>query len=193
MAESVLLTLARNSIEEVLLGERKIDKTALIEENPILTQEIASYVTIYHNGVARGVSGSVFAQRSLVDDIIYNAKYAAFEDENYSPLTSSEYLHSQIRVSLITPPESIGYEGGKTALIKLLESNHGLVIQLDKHQVVLMPPIRSNFEEELNCLLAQLASLVGFDGDILDKHPLIYTFEAQHAISEPILVDNEVV
>ncbi len=103
MSRSVLLQLARDSIHEVFEAQRTIDKEALLEEHPLLNEKIATTVNIYINNELRGSCSSEEATKSLLEDIIHNAKKSAFEDKNFAPLTTSEYLHSEVELLLTTP------------------------------------------------------------------------------------------
>ena len=103
MSRSVLLQLARDSIQEVFQAQRTIDKPALLDEHPLLNKKIATTLNIYVNNELRGSYASINAKRTLLEDIIYNAKKSAFEDKNFTPLTTSEYLSCEIELLLITP------------------------------------------------------------------------------------------
>ena len=103
MSRSVLLQLARDSIAEVFEAQRTIDRDALISEHPLLEQKIATRVNIYVENELRGSAYSSAATLALIDDIIINAKKSAFEDQNFTPLTTSEYLSCELELLLETP------------------------------------------------------------------------------------------
>ncbi len=103
MSRSVLLQLARDSIQEVLESRRTIDKSSLLKEHPLLNEKIATTLNIYINQKLRGSSTSANATKTLLEDIIFNAKKSAFEDKNFTPLTTSEYLSCEIELLLTTP------------------------------------------------------------------------------------------
>ena len=103
MSRSVLLQLARDSIAEVLQAQRTIDKKALLKEYPLLNEKIATTVNIYIEDELRGSSKSLSAVDSLLDDIVRNAKRSAFEDKNFSPISTSEYLDCEVELLLTTP------------------------------------------------------------------------------------------
>lgn len=103
MSRSVLLQLARDSIQEVLEAKRTIDKQTLLREHPLLNEKIATTVNIYLDSKLRGSSASANASFSLLEDIIRNAKLSAFEDKNFTPITTSQYLHCEIELLLTTP------------------------------------------------------------------------------------------
>lgn len=103
MSRSVLLQLARDSIQEVFESKRTIDKAALLSNHPLLNEKILTTVNIYLEDELRGSFSSTKAEKTLLEDIIYNAKKSAFEDKNFTPLTTSEYLSCEIELLLNTP------------------------------------------------------------------------------------------
>ncbi|MCF6309487.1 MAG: AMMECR1 domain-containing protein [Sulfurimonas sp.] len=103
MSRSVLLQLARDSIQEVLEASRSINKQALVNEHPILNETIATTVNIYLDSKLRGSSTTKIPSCSLLEDIIRNAKISAFEDKNFTPISTSEYLNCEIELLLTTP------------------------------------------------------------------------------------------
>lgn len=103
MARSVLLQLARDSIAEVLEAQRTINRNELLSRHPLLNEKIATTVNIYVKSELKGSYSSIHATKSLLEDIIYNAKKSAFEDENSEPITTSQYLHCEIELLLTTP------------------------------------------------------------------------------------------
>ena len=103
MARSVLLQLARDSIQEVLEASRSIDKQALLRQHPLLNEVISTTLNIYLDSKLRGSSKTKIPSFSLLEDIIRNAKISAFEDKNFTPLSTSEYLNCEIEIVLNTP------------------------------------------------------------------------------------------
>lgn len=110
MSQSVLLSIARRSIEEVLQAENTIERTQLIGEYPVLEQLMATQVDLYLGNELRGSARSETACRSLLDDIIRNAKVAAFQDERFAPLVTSEYLHTTIKLTLFTADGELSHQ-----------------------------------------------------------------------------------
>lgn len=103
MERSILLQLARDSIQEVYEAKRSINKQELLTQHPLLNEKIATTVNIYLNDKLKGSYGSSDATKTLIEDIIYNAKKAAFEDKNSQPLTTNEYIHCEVELILNTP------------------------------------------------------------------------------------------
>lgn len=106
MTRSPLLQLVRDSIEEVIEARRIINRDALLSAYPVLEQTVACIVTLKLGDEIRGEAKSTHPTQALIDDIIYNAKIAAFEDTRYPPLTTAEYLHVSISLSLLIQDES---------------------------------------------------------------------------------------
>ncbi|MFT7861236.1 MAG: AMMECR1 domain-containing protein [Sulfurimonas sp.] len=97
MSRSVLLQLARDSIEEVIEFENKIDKASLLKEHPLLSENIPTQIDIYVDNEPHG-SCKLDGKNSLLDNVIQAAKTAAFIDNE--PLTSSKYLRCEIEITL---------------------------------------------------------------------------------------------
>ena len=109
MSQSVLLNIARSSIQEVLQAEESINRTELLENYPLLGEVVATEITLYLNGKARGTSRSVNPEHSLLEDIIVNAKRAAFQDPEFIPISTSEYLHTSVELILFTADGPISH------------------------------------------------------------------------------------
>ena len=101
-SRSILLQLARDSIQEVFEAKRTIQKSSLLEKYPLLNDKITTTINIYFDNKLRGSASSTKPELSLLEDIILNAKRCAFQDSNFTPLTTSEYLHSEIEIILNT-------------------------------------------------------------------------------------------
>jgi len=102
MSRSVLLQLARDSIEEVFQAQSTINKNELLQTYPLLQEKIKTNINLYINGEIKGSYTNKTAENSLLANIIIGAKKAAFEDTNRATLTTSEYLHCELEIILFT-------------------------------------------------------------------------------------------
>lgn len=102
MSKSVLLNLARSSIEEVLQAQSTINRAELLEHYPLLSTPMAVEIRLYLDDKIRGSSKSENTDLSLLEAIILHAKLAAFQDPSFTPLATSEYLHASIELVLFT-------------------------------------------------------------------------------------------
>ena len=107
MSRSVLLQLARDSIEEVLQSQTSINKQTLLEAHPLLKQKIPTTVKLYIENELRGSCEGRGETHNLLYEIIINAKKAAFEDKTFPPMSTSEYLSCEIELTLQTPDGTI--------------------------------------------------------------------------------------
>ena len=106
MGSSLLLKLARDSMLEVFQAKRLIDKEALLKEHPILATPIACEVAIYLDEKPYSAFKSE-ANDPLLENIILAAKKAAFESDTEHILTSTQYLHAEVELTLFTPDGAI--------------------------------------------------------------------------------------
>ncbi len=106
MGSSLLLKLARDSMLEVYQAKRLIDKEHLLKEYPILATPMACKVSIY-------LEKELFsffetdASKPLLENVILAAKKAAFESDKQHTLSSINYLHAEVELTLFTPDGTI--------------------------------------------------------------------------------------
>jgi len=81
----------------------------MIEQYPSFAEKHAVFITLNMDGRLRGCIGSLIPHRSLIDDIIANAKSAAFRDSRFAPLTSEEFKKVEIEISLLSIPYELQY------------------------------------------------------------------------------------
>jgi len=186
MSQSLLLQIARESITEVFEAQNTIDRETLLKNYPVLNEPLASFVSIYLDEELRGAQGSVFPSRSLLDDIIHNAKSAAFEDPRFSPLKTSEYLHAKIELSLLTPPEELQYTTLAEIQSQVRPCIDGMIIALDEKRSAFLPQIWTQLEE-FETFFSQLLKEADLSYDDLSSHPKIFTFQIEKQIDEPII------
>jgi len=175
--KEILLKIARASILEVFENKKLINRDELIKEYPFLLEERATFVTLKIDGNLRGCIGSILPRMPLIDDVIYNAKQAAFNDPRFNPLTPEEFEKIKIEVSILTIPQKLEYED-KDDLKRKITKKDGVILALGDKQATFLPSVW----EELpvfELFFAHLCMKAGMSGDCLDYHPLIYTYQAE--------------
>ncbi len=177
MSQSVLLDLARHSIEEVLEARRIIDTKNLRAAYPVLEEKIASAVTLFLGDEIRSHYSSLHPKKALIDDLIYNAKVAAFETAQFPPLSTSEYLHVSLQVSLLSPLEPIDAD---PSLIE--PRRHGVVMRSGDNEAYISPDAWG--DRNSSALLDELRQLLNIDTGVPVQ---LYRYEVQSAKSSPIL------
>ncbi len=178
-----LIKLARMSILEEFEGKKLIDKKEWIEKYPYLKEERACFVTLKIKGNLRGCIGSILPHRPLIDDVIANAKAAAFEDPRFSPLTPEEYEEIEVEISLLTIPQKLEYEDKEDLKNKIRPFKDGVILSLGNYQATFLPAVWEelpNFE----IFFAHLCMKAGMPGDCLQYHPIIYVYQAEEIKEE---------
>jgi len=178
----ILLKLARLSILEEFEGKKLINRDEWVREYPFLEENRATFVTLKlkdkpRGSNLRGCIGSILPYRPLIDDVVANAKAAAFEDPRFPPLSKEEFDRVKIEVSILTIPEKVEYEDIDDLRRKIRPKVDGVILQLANHQATFLPSVW----EELpvfDLFFAHLCLKAGLPGDCLRYHPTIYAYQA---------------
>jgi len=178
MDKKILLKIARASILEEFEGKKLINRDELIKEYPFLAEERATFVTLKIDGNLRGCIGSILPRMALIDDVIYNAKQAAFNDPRFPPLTPEEYKKIHIEVSILTIPEKLEYEDEKDLKRKIVPKRDGVILSLADKQATFLPSVWNELPL-FEIFFGHLCMKAGMNGDCLKYHPLIYTYQAE--------------
>ena len=176
--KNILLKIARASILEEFEGKKLINKEELIKEYPFLSEERATFVTLKIDGNLRGCIGSILPRMSLIDDVIYNAKQAAFADPRFTPLTPEEYEKIKLEVSILTIPEKLEYEDEKDLKRKIRPKVDGVILSLADKQATFLPSVWDELPI-FELFFGHLCMKAGMNGDCIKYHPLIYTYQAE--------------
>ncbi len=180
--EQILLELARLAIYEELTGKKLIDKQAYIEKYPALAKEQAVFVTL--NKVAgnreslRGCIGSILPVRPLIDDVIYNAKAAAFNDPRFPPLTLPEFDEIKIEISLLSIPQKVSYTNIDELREIIKPFKHGVILKLSGRQATFLPQVWEQIPD-FELFFEHLCQKAGLPDNCLAYHPEIYIYEVQ--------------
>jgi AmmeMemoRadiSam system protein A len=135
MTGETLLKLARSSIGESF-GGPKVQRP---DGHTWLDDPGAVFVTLTLEGDLRGCVGSAQARRSLFNDLVDNAKAAAFSDPRFPPLTAGEYPKSRIEVSVLSPLEKLDVATEAQLLEALRPGVDGLQIAWGPHRALFIP------------------------------------------------------
>ncbi len=178
MKKEILLKIAREAIEERLY-HKKVDWDKYYEKYPELKQKRAVFVTINKRGGLRGCIGSLIAHRPLLEDLIENAKSAAFGDPRFPPLTKEEYEEKdlEVEISILTPPKGLMYGDIADLKSKIKPGVHGVILTLDGRRATFLPQVWEqlpHFEE----FFAHLCVKAGLEPNCLLRHPHIEVYEA---------------
>ena len=157
--KNILLTLASTAIEQGLSRpqEFEIDLSGYSEK---LRQIRASFVTLHLDNALRGCIGTLEAHRPLVSDINHNAYAAAFRDPRFSPLTQTEFKHLDIRISVLTPAESMSFSSEDDLLSQIRPGVDGLILTDGNNRGTFLPSVWESLQDK-NDFLMELKQKAG--------------------------------
>jgi len=180
MDRRYMIDIAKDAIKEELIGKKLIDKQDLLKKHPELANKGAVFVTIEKRGNLRGCIGSLVAHRTLIDDLVANAKSAAFSDPRFPPLTLEEFESSDfsLEVSVLSEPKELPYKDTADLKSKIRPNIDGVILKQGNHQATFLPQVWEQlprFED----FFAHLCHKAGLEPNCLEGHPQIYTYEVQ--------------
>ena len=144
--QTTCLKLAKESIlEEFGLGNPK----TIITDDEKFSKKGACFVTLKMDGKLRGCIGTIIPHQKLRDDIIINAKNAAFQDPRFSQLKMFEIENNDIEIGItILSPTYEKKFSNSTELLEFLEQEHcGLVIKHGYKQATFLPSVREELPD----------------------------------------------
>lgn len=135
-AGPILLRLARSAIAS------RGSFSALDAPEPAwLSAPGASFVTITQDGGLRGCIGSVEPLRPLRQDVLHNARAAAFHDPRFRPLRSEEVPGVRIEVSLLSATSPLPATSREVLLEHLRPHVDGLILNWFGHRATFLPQV----------------------------------------------------
>ena len=180
--QSILLELARLAIYEDLTGQKLIDKQKYLKEYPELSKEQAVFVTLNkmdgNRENLRGCIGSILPMRPLIDDVIYNAKAAAFNDPRFPPLSPDEFNQIKIEISLLSIPKKIHYNNVEELKQIIKPFKHGVILKLSGRQATFLPQVWEQIPD-FDLFFEHLCQKAGLPNHCLDYHPEIFVYEVK--------------
>ena len=173
----VLLKIAQESILEHLQNSNILNENELLQKYPCLELKRATFVTLNLEGNLRGCIGSLIPQRTLLEDIISNAKAAAFQDPRFHPLTKEEFDHVEIEISVLTVPTLLEYNDIKDMKEKVRSGIDGIILKQGNHQATFLPQVWDQLPQ-FEDFFAHLCQKAGLHIECLNNHPQIYIYQA---------------
>jgi AmmeMemoRadiSam system protein A len=178
--KEVLLKLARTAIAEEFGIDYGVDKEELRRQNPWLEEEGAAFVTLNTkgNGALRGCIGSIIAHQSLYEDVVRNAKSAAFHDPRFVALSPEEFENITVEVSVLTPPERVFYESVADLKSKLRPGIDGVILREGSYQATFLPQVWEQLPD-FELFMSHLCQKAGLSQECLNRHPDIYLYRVE--------------
>ena len=160
--QRALLQVARESIQRRLTGNR-IEPTPA-SEDAALGEHRASFVTLKRGHALRGCIGTLQAHRALLQDVIHNARAAAFHDPRFPPLALVELPEVAIEISVLSPSTPLPVRDRADLLARLEPGRHGLILQEGARHATFLPAVWESLREPER-FLAELLQKAGLARD----------------------------
>ena len=166
-----LLELARASIRSQLHGEAEPQPSAG-QLSAALRKEAACFVTLHLAGKLRGCIGYLEASEPLHENVVRNARSAAFSDHRFAPLTAEELTDVDIEISVLTPNMPIARPE------QFIVGRHGIIIQKRGRRAVFLPQVAPEQGWDRETTLQYLCRKAGLKSDDWRRGAELSVFEA---------------
>ncbi len=180
MDKRYMIDIAKTAIKEELIKKPLIDRSKLLKEHPELSKKGAVFVTIEKRGALRGCIGSLVAHRVLLDDLIENAKSAAFSDPRFPPLSLEEFESPDfsLEISILSEPKPLPYSDISDLKSKIVPNRDGVILKKGSYQATFLPQVWEQLPE-FESFFAHLCQKARLSADCLKMHPEIYTYRVE--------------
>lgn len=176
--QNVILAIAKQAIQDGLEHTSTIDTDALLTHYPEFAKPKATFVTLTLDRQLRGCIGSLVAHRAFLDDLIHNAKAAAFDDPRFYPLSAEEFLHVKIEVSLLSTPEAVTYRDVEALKSKICVGEDGIILQKGVRKATFLPQVWEQLPS-FELFFSHLCQKAGLEAGCLEQHPDIWRYKVE--------------
>lgn len=145
----------------------------------VLKQRGACFVTLEKQGMIRGCIGSIVPYRRLIDDIIQNAKSAAYSDPRFEPLRESEMSDIEIKISLLSIPSEINFKDENDLLEQIVPNKDGIIISDKNYRAVYLPSVWEQLPDKKE-FLNSLKQKAGLHANHFSKTFKAYRFYTEY-------------
>jgi len=147
-------------------------------DHPALLEPGATFVTLTQNGRLRGCIGSLEARRPLDDDVKSNARFAAFRDPRFAPLTRDELERTRVEVSLLTPAVPIEFADEADAIRQMRPGIDGMIFECRGQRGTFLPQVWESLREP-HAFFSHLKQKAGFAPDFWSPEVKLYRYEVR--------------
>lgn len=147
-------------------------------DHPSLHEPGATFVTLTQNGALRGCIGSLEARRSLAEDVRANARFAAFHDPRFAPLTENELARTRVEISLLTPAVPMIFHDESDAIRQIQPGIDGMIFECYGRRGTFLPQVWESLPEPHD-FFTHLKQKAGFSPDFWSPDVKLYRYEVQ--------------
>ena len=138
--KETLLKIAKQSIKQGFKTGQPLN-TKTIKTDKKLNKTAACFVTLKIKGQLRGCIGTLIAHQPLIEGVSQNAFSAAFNDRRFKPLSSTEYKHLELSISVLTPSKAIKFKDENDLKKKIKIGVDGLILIEKDKQATFLPSV----------------------------------------------------
>lgn len=180
MDKKYMIKIAKDAILEEFLQKPLIDRDELLKAHPELGKKGAVFVTLQKRKNLRGCIGTLVAHRILIDDLISNAKYAAFRDSRFRPLTKAEFddKNFNVEISLLSEPKQLRYRDINDLKKKIKVGVDGVILKDGNYQATFLPQVWEQLPR-FDAFFAHLCQKAGLRSNCLENSPQIYLYRVE--------------
>jgi AmmeMemoRadiSam system protein A len=183
-----LLQLARKTLLERFGGKLSQEQEAAIGaqvNDPALQQVCGTFVTLKIGDRLRGCIGSLVGREPLVEGVKTHAVNAAFHDPRFPSLSSEEFDHVSIEVSVLSNPEPLEYTDAADLLSKLRPHVDGVTIGSGHCSATFLPQVWGQLPDPQS-FLAHLCLKAGLKASAWrDERLQVETYQVQYFEESP--------
>lgn len=145
---------------------------------PQLAEPGACFVTLTRHGELRGCIGSLEAYRPLGEDVLENARAAAFRDPRFPPVSSKEWPQIRVEVSLLSVPEALPCASEAELLAQLQPGTDGLIFAVGARRATFLPQVWEQLPDPQD-FLWHLRQKAGLPGDYWSPEVRCWRYRVQ--------------
>jgi len=179
----ILVKLARKTIMEKLGKKMPSDKARQLSDaltDNCFKESRGTFVTLKIDGRLRGCIGSLTSNESILRGIRCNARNAAFRDPRFPPLTTDEFEHVDIEISILTKPQPLEYTDHCDLLSNLIVNVDGVIIRKGRAGATFLPQVWKQLPEP-DIFLSRLCAKAGLSADSWKNTKLeVLTYQVQY-------------
>ncbi|MDX9743264.1 MAG: AmmeMemoRadiSam system protein A [Arcobacteraceae bacterium] len=176
--DELIKQIAWQAIQSSLGVTNSFSKYEAVKLYPEFVLPRATFITLKIDGQLRGCIGSLIAHRELFDDLVTNAKKAAFEDPRFRPVSVDELPNISLEVSILTPPTLVEYQNIEDLKSKITIGVDGVILKQGENQATFLPQVWEDIKD-FDTFFIHLCKKARLDGNCLDNHPQIYKYQAK--------------
>jgi AmmeMemoRadiSam system protein A len=120
----------------------------------VLRAQRATFVTLKVKDRLRGFHGSLAPERSLLDDVVENARQAVLNDSRFPRLTPDELGEVHCHVSILSTPRSILAQSEAELAAALRPDIDGLIMREGAKQGLFLPSVWESIPDPLSFVRA---------------------------------------